>query len=123
MLEENVSLDTEIPSLLLQPFVENAINHGLVYKRTNDGYLKVNFRKQNNKLICIIEDNGIGREKAAEIKNKSLKPYKSRGTEIIEERLRSLELVENTKIEVEVFDKIDENLMSQGTKITIVMYL
>lgn len=123
ILEENVSLDTEIPSLLLQPFVENAINHGLVYKRTNDGYLNINFRRERNKLICIIEDNGIGREKAAEIKNRSLKPYKSRGTEITKERLRSLELIESTKIDIEILDKVDENLIPQGTKVTIVMYL
>ena len=122
-LEEGVSLDTEIPSLLLQPFVENAINHGLVYKNTNDGFLNVNFKKENNKLICIVEDNGIGRNEAAAIKNKSLKPYKSRGTEITEERLRSLELIENTKIEIEIFDKIDDNLVPQGTKVTITMYL
>ena len=123
ILEEEVSLDTEIPSLLLQPFVENAINHGLVYKKTNDGYVNINFRKENNKLICMVEDNGIGREKAAEVKNNSLKPYKSRGTEITDERLRSLELIENTKIDVEIFDKIDENRVPQGTKVTIVMYL
>jgi ligand-binding sensor domain-containing protein len=123
VLEEGVSLDTEIPSLLLQPFVENAINHGLVYKNTNDGYLNINFSKENNKLICIVEDNGIGRNEAAEIKNKSLKPYKSRGTEITEERLRSLEFIESTKIEIDIFDKIDENSIPQGTKVTIVMYL
>lgn len=121
--DESVSLDTEIPSLLLQPFVENAINHGLVYKTTNDGYLKIHFKKENSKLICIVDDNGIGRIKAAEIKKKSLKPYKSRGTEITEERLRSLELIENTKIEIEISDKINENLLPQGTKVTIVMYL
>ena len=123
ILGEGVSLDTEIPSLLLQPFVENAINHGLVYKNTDDGYLNINFKKENNKLICIIEDNGIGRNEAAAIKNKSLKPYKSRSTEITEERLRSLELIENTKIEIDIFDKIDENFIPQGTKVTIVMYL
>ena len=122
-LESDVSLDTEIPSLLLQPFVENAINHGLVYKNTNDGFLNINFIKEKNKLICIVEDNGIGRNEAAAIKNKSLKPYKSRSTEITEERLRSLELIENTKIEIEILDKIDNDLIPQGTKVTIVMYL
>jgi hypothetical protein len=123
ILEDGVSLDTEIPSLLLQPFVENAINHGLVYKNDNDGYLNIIFKKENNKLICIVDDNGIGRKEAAAIKNKSLKPYKSRGTEITEERLRSLELIESTKIEIDILDKIDLNLIPKGTKVTIVMYL
>jgi ligand-binding sensor domain-containing protein/two-component sensor histidine kinase len=122
-VDETVSLDAEVPSMLLQPFVENAINHGLVYKKENGGLLDIIFKKENNKLFCIVEDNGIGRKKAAEIKSKSLKPYKSRGTEITEERLRSLELVENTKIEVSILDKIDESLNPIGTKVTIIIYL
>ena len=123
IVHESVSLDTEIPSMLLQPFVENAINHGLVYKEKNDGLLKIEFSRIENRLICTIEDNGIGRAKAAEIKNKSLKPYKSRSTEITEERLRSLELIENTKIEILISDKVDKNDTPIGTKVTIVMYL
>ncbi|MEA5459888.1 two-component regulator propeller domain-containing protein [Arcicella sp. LKC2W] len=122
-IDTEVSLDTEIPSMLLQPFVENAINHGLVYKENNDGFLHIQFKQDENKLICIIEDNGIGRQKAAEIKSKSLKPYKSRSTEITEERLRSLELIENTKIEVSIIDKQDTNQTAIGTKVMIVMYL
>ena len=122
-IDDNVSLDTEIPSMLLQPFVENAINHGLVYKENNDGFLHIHFKQDENKLVCIIEDNGIGRQKAAEIKSKSLKPYKSRSTEITEERLRSLELIENTKIEVSILDKQDTNQTAVGTKVMIVMYL
>jgi ligand-binding sensor domain-containing protein len=123
IVDKNVSLDTEIPSMLLQPFVENAINHGLVYKEKDDGILSIHFNRNENKLVCIIEDNGIGRTKAAEIKNKSLKPYKSRSTEITEDRLRSLELIENTKIEIDIMDKTDKNDMPTGTKVTIVMYL
>jgi ligand-binding sensor domain-containing protein/two-component sensor histidine kinase len=122
-IDESVSLDAEVPSMLLQPFVENAINHGLVYKKENGGLLDIIFKKENNKLYCIVEDNGIGRKKAAEIKSKSLKPYKSRGTEITEERLRSLELVENTKIEISILDKIDESHNPIGTKVTIIIYL
>ncbi|PWK29223.1 two component regulator with propeller domain [Arcicella aurantiaca] len=122
-IDSSVSLDTEIPSMLLQPFVENAINHGLVYKENNDGFLHIHFKQEGEKLLCTIEDNGIGRKKAAEIKNKSLKPYKSRSTEITEERLRSLELIENTKIEVFILDKQDTNQTAMGTKVMIVMYL
>jgi hypothetical protein len=122
-LGDGVSLDTEIPSMLLQPFVENSINHGLVYKENNDGYLNIDFKRETDALICTIDDNGIGRKKAAEIKSKSLKSYKSRGTEITEERLRSLELIENTKIEISIIDKKDENQVAIGTKIVIVMYL
>jgi LytS/YehU family sensor histidine kinase len=122
-IDASVSLDTEIPSMLLQPFVENAINHGLVYKENNDGFLSIHFKQEGDKLVCVIEDNGIGRKKAAEIKSKSLKPYKSRSTEITEERLRSLELIENTKIEVFILDKQDTKQAAIGTKVMIVMYL
>jgi ligand-binding sensor domain-containing protein len=123
IIDRNVGLDTEIPSMLLQPFIENAINHGLIYKENNEGKLTITFTMEDQKLICEIDDNGIGRQKAAEIKNQSLKPYKSRGTEITEERLRSLELIENTKIEVMINDKIDENNVAKGTKVIIVVYL
>ena len=123
IVNDSVSLDTEIPSMLLQPFVENAINHGLVYKEKNDGLLTIEFNRIENRLICTVEDNGIGRNKAAEIKNKSLKPYKSRSTEITEDRLRSLELIENTKIEIAILDKVDKNNTPMGTKVTIVMYI
>lgn len=108
----------EIPSMLIQPFVENAINHGLVYKETK-GYLLVSFEKIDDTLICIVEDDGIGRLKAKEIRTKSLKAYKSRATEIIDERLKTLKIVDGTEVEVNIIDIYHPNTGISGTKVEI----
>ena len=60
--------DIMIPTLIIQPFIENAIVHGLLHKE-GEKELKITFNAQE-KLTCIIEDNGIGREKAKTIKNR-----------------------------------------------------
>lgn len=108
----------EIPSMLIQPFVENAINHGLVYKETK-GHLMVSFEKIDDIIVCIIEDDGIGREKAKEIRTKSLKAYKSRATEIIDERLKTLKIVDGTEVTVNIIDINDQKTGITGTKVEI----
>ncbi|MFK8005380.1 MAG: ATP-binding protein, partial [Saprospiraceae bacterium] len=109
----------EIPSLLLQPFVENAINHGLRHKKSQ-GLLtiKMIFEEENDTLICIVEDNGVGRKKAAKIKADSLKKHKSRGTQIIEERLATFNASGEIKLEVEIED-VNVSLEDCGTRVTL----
>ena len=109
----------EIPSLLLQPFVENAINHGLRHKKIQ-GLLtiKMIFEKETETLICIIEDDGVGRKKAAEIKAQSLSKHKSRGTQIIEERLATFNASGEIKLEVKTED-VNVLLEDCGTRVTL----
>lgn len=81
----------QIPPMLIQPFVENSIKHGLLHK-TGDKKLSISFDldpKEEN-LICIVTDNGIGREKAAEIKSKQIQQHESFSTSATEERLQLL---------------------------------
>ena len=81
----------QIPPMLIQPFVENSIKHGLLHK-TGDKKLSISFDldpKEEN-LICIVTDNGIGREKAAEIKSKQIQQHESFSTSATEDRLRLL---------------------------------
>ncbi|WP_158552650.1 histidine kinase [Spirosoma telluris] len=76
-----------VPPLLLQPYVENAIKHGLLYKE-EPGHLWIRFISiDDDALICTIEDDGVGREQAGEIQRTSFKKYKSRGTELIKRRV------------------------------------
>ena len=76
-----------VPPLILQPFVENAIKHGLFNRKTK-GYLWIRFIKIGDETLqCIIEDNGVGRQRAAEIQQNSIKSYKSRGTELVARRV------------------------------------
>jgi ligand-binding sensor domain-containing protein len=117
-VSEDIKLQDEIPSMLIQPFVENAINHGLLYKE-GKGLLQISFFKEGNKLLCIIEDNGVGRKAAAEKRQTSLKPHTSRATEITQERIDLLKSMEGMDISVDIEDKGVENNNNFGTKIII----
>jgi sensor histidine kinase YesM len=75
-----------IPPMLLQPFCENAIWHGLMHKE-GQGKLEIMMSAGDNQLQCIITDNGIGKEKAAELKTRSGAKQKSFGLKITTERL------------------------------------
>src|SRR6185295_7264690 len=73
--------NTEIPPLLIQPYVENAILHGLVSKNGN-GELNLSFEKKNGALICKVEDNGIGRKQSAMLLEKKESKHKSLGIKV-----------------------------------------
>jgi LytS/YehU family sensor histidine kinase len=75
-----------IPPLLLQPFAENAIWHGLMNKK-EQGLMEVAFELDNGMLNCYIIDNGIGRKNAETLKSKSAEKQKSMGMQITAERL------------------------------------
>jgi len=78
-----------IPPLLLQPFCENAIWHGMMHK-DGPGHLNIELNEDNGILNCIITDDGVGREKAEEFKSKSAEKEKSMGLKITKERLSLL---------------------------------
>ncbi|MEK7224394.1 MAG: histidine kinase, partial [Bacteroidota bacterium] len=93
-IENDEKLDKEdiyIPSLLLQPFVENAIWHGLINKE-GEKQLHIHFSEKQGKLQCVIEDNGVGRAKAAEIKEQKLGAgrFESKGTRLAMQRIEIL---------------------------------
>ncbi|HXS38444.1 MAG TPA: histidine kinase [Flavipsychrobacter sp.] len=92
-----------IPSLLLQPIVENAINHGLLPKETG-GLLKIIVDAEtSNEIICIIDDNGIGRKKSA--LNKGTGLNESHGTNLVSGLIDIINKYEKIKIEIRYFDK------------------
>jgi LytS/YehU family sensor histidine kinase len=78
-----------VPPLLLQPFAENAIWHGLMHKEGH-GHLEIELSIDKKILTCAITDNGVGRNKAAEVKSKSVQKQKSMGLKITTERLALL---------------------------------
>jgi hypothetical protein len=109
--------DIEIPSLLIQPYVENAILHGL-YNKDEKGILWIRFRNEDNALMVEIEDNGIGRERAMELKrNKLSGGHKSMGIKLTEERLKLINQYKNTSFEI--LDLKDHDGNASGTKVTI----
>ena len=108
----------QIPTMLLQPYVENAILHGLVPK-SSPGFLKINFGMKEHFIYAIIEDNGIGRKKAGEIKNQSRKNHVSMGIKITNDRLRLLSHVQQASFSVNFTDLYDEKGNAVGTRVEI----
>jgi tetratricopeptide (TPR) repeat protein len=112
-------LQHKIPTMLIQPFVENSINHGLHYL-DKDGKLMVELKLVQTKTIeCIIEDNGIGREKAAEIKKVKHENYNSLGTSITHKRINAIESMAGNNLKIEYVDLKDKSKNPIGTRVII----
>ena len=107
-----------IPPLLLQPFCENAIWHGLMNKE-GLGRLDVELSMEDKILNCVIRDNGVGREKAEEMKSKTAEKEKSMGLKITTERLTLLNKEKGLHTFYEIEDLKDENGNPGGTKVIL----
>jgi sensor histidine kinase YesM len=106
-----------LPPLLIQPFVENAILHGLVPKE-GEGKIEVHFDVHNNQLVCTITDNGIGITKSKEMKENSMTAHQSMALEITKKRLEIMEATISKSAQIEI-KEIEENNAIQGTKVTL----
>ncbi|POY38475.1 hypothetical protein C3K47_03520 [Solitalea longa] len=118
--EENVDeANLQLPSMLIQPYVENAIWHGLMQKEEK-GKLWIRFKKVNGHLLqAEIEDNGIGRKKAIELKSKEMIKYKSYGMQISSDRIQIINNLYQLKNSISIYDLTDENGHPSGTKIVL----
>lgn len=112
VLPENADmLYEEVPMLIIQPFVENAIKHGLNAKKSGDKILTIHFKDSENYIICEVKDNGIGRKAAGELKRANYRP--SRGMSLTYERLK----LENKWQSIEDFIQYED--LNPGTKVII----
>jgi sensor histidine kinase YesM len=111
--------DVRVPPLILQPFLENAIWHGLLHKEGRRT-LKIEVKKDGDKTICIIEDNGIGREKAKKVQSEQTKARKSFGTQLILDRLQVNQEMTKNKFDVKIIDKKD-NGRASGTRVELII--
>jgi LytS/YehU family sensor histidine kinase len=119
--------DIQVPSMLIQPFVENALWHGLMHKTANRR-LTIRFHPANDDVfICEVEDNGIGRKKAAEIKAQRTKTisHESKGINISTDRLRLIGLQQGKQASVRFEDLYDAEGNPAGTRVIfeLSMYL
>ncbi len=119
-INKNIDIDNvQIPSMLIQPFVENAIWHGLMHKETK-GKIKIEIDIKQNVMLCVIEDNGIGRKRAQEIMiEKGNEFHKSVGMSLTQERLDVLNLQNNSKLSVKIIDLLDRDGNGIGTRVEL----
>jgi len=119
-VEANLGPDTiEVPPLIIQPYVENAIWHGLLHKE-DDGHLSIRLSMAGESMLqCIIEDNGIGREKAKELKSKTATSRKSLGMQLTESRLGLLNKYAQVNASVEIIDLQNGGHQALGTKVIL----
>lgn len=120
-VDPNVNtLDIKIPNMIIQPYAENSIIHGILPKHEH-GNLNIYFKKPNNKtLTIIIEDDGIGYNKA---RQNAKAGHKSLGTRTIENILELNSKLTGKKQKVEIIDKAFLPIPEQGTRITITLQI
>lgn len=118
---ENIESEfIEIPSMLIQPYVENAIWHGIMHKPEGGNiHVDVQLDEPNHLLLIRVKDDGIGRKMAAELKSKSAISHKSYGMKISDDRMKILNEKYGLKAQVEVLDLHNENNQPTGTQVNI----
>jgi ligand-binding sensor domain-containing protein len=109
----------QIPSLLLQPFVENSIWHGIMHKKEADGLITVTLTKKGSYIEFIIQDNGVGRKKSSEINKLRRKTHKSLGSKITESRLQLISSLYGDALSIQYTDLEDINENDCGVRVTI----
>ncbi len=107
-----------IPTMILQPLVENAIRHGLSNKKDEEGFIKISLWEENDSLLCSVEDNGVGRAASKKISQKT-KTHESRALSITEHRLQLLEKKNGVSASFEIQDLFDTEQNAVGTKIIL----
>jgi ligand-binding sensor domain-containing protein len=119
-IDPNLELDfIEIPPMLLQPFIENSIKHGLKNQTEKRGLIDIKIIEKNGLLECSVTDNGIGREQSSIINQNSKETYhQSTALKVTKERL---EIIRNGKDykSLEIIDLKDQNDIAIGTKVIL----
>ncbi|RCR68032.1 histidine kinase [Larkinella punicea] len=107
-----------IPPMIIQPYIENAILHGIAYKKSR-GNITVYIQPNKHGLDCSVEDDGVGRQKAAELKSKTVSSHTSVGLKVTEERLQLIHQQTGQPSQVVIIDKVDAEQKPTGTKVEI----
>ncbi|WKN43037.1 histidine kinase [Tunicatimonas pelagia] len=138
-IEVDDSIDARfanVPPMILQPYVENAIWHGLLHKPEGDGHLSVSIHQQENesKLKVVIEDNGVGRpisarrhaerrhaerHHAEQLPSKTATKKKSMGSKIAADRIKALAELLGQKADIQLIDLVDADNLAAGTRVIV----
>ncbi len=116
--EEVDSYNLLVPPLLLQPFVENALKHGLLHKKGSKNLL-ISYHIEAENLCCRVKDNGIGRENAQKILDKRPETHRSFSTKASSEQVTLLSSFKNRQYSISIHDLQDETGAAEGTEVLI----
>lgn len=106
-----------IPTMLMQPFVENSIWHGIMLKQPQEGWVHIDIAKQDGGIQIRIDDNGVGRKQAQEIRQRS--DHTSRGYQITQQRIELLGSMYGRSFRIDIVDKEDDQHQPLGTLVVI----
>src|SRR5687768_13177278 len=104
--------------MLLQPFVENSIIHGVSGKK--NGLILISIKKEHELIRCIVQDNGIGRKVSTLIEGKP-KTHQSLALKITQERLHIINKLKKSKASINIFDLKDTESKSSGLKVELIL--
>lgn len=115
----------ELPPMIVQPYVENAIRHGLNHKKDGQGVLTIAFRIENDQFLrCIVEDNGVGRKKSKEIESWKKHTHQPQSTRITQDRIELLNLTSQSgEFRVNIIDLTDKTGTPMGTRVELLLPL
>lgn len=108
------TFDVNIPTLIIQPYVENAIWHG-ISPLESDGKITIHISEESNRIRCVIDDNGVGRIKS----QNDQKTHKSYAMSITKTRLDLINSLEDEMINIDIIDKTDESGAPTGTRVEL----
>jgi len=111
------SSDIQVPPMLIQPFIENAVWHGLRYKESK-GLLAVTISETSDFVNITIQDDGIGRAKSQQIKTQNQQKHKSAGLNIVQSRVELINEVYDKELNIKTQD-VDKQIEDTGTQIII----
>ncbi|WP_207632633.1 sensor histidine kinase [Foetidibacter luteolus] len=118
-INKNIDLKSlSVPALIIQPFIENAIWHGIVPKE-DGGYVNISVQNENEAVRCMINDNGIGREMSKQNKFKTDSTHHSKGMHLTQSRLDLDNLINERNASLEIIDQKDEHGNATGTSVIL----
>lgn len=117
--EDESILDIKVPTLLIQPFVENAIWHGIMLKPDKCGTVKISLADKDSYVECLIRDDGVGREEAKRVRESNTGMHKSRGFQITQQRIDLLSSMYKERFNIKIVDLYDKKGSSEGTLVSI----
>jgi ligand-binding sensor domain-containing protein/putative methionine-R-sulfoxide reductase with GAF domain len=120
-IDQNIQIASlQVPPMIIQPYIENAIWHGLLHRQEHGGLLQLTISNHDNCLQIMIEDNGIGRKESAQMKSKYQGHKKSHGMQITAERIDIINKIYPVHVSVNVEDIIKNNTVA-GTRVLLVI--